>query len=72
MDIDSMAIFPPLGQFKIDTLTSAVGTKALRYNPASGLVSYADTTSGGGSSTITNGTTAMSGFTNTYIPYNNA
>jgi len=52
-------------------LPTAPGIYAVRAD-ASGNLSLADTTSGGGSSTITNGTTAMSGFTNTYIPYNNA
>jgi len=41
-------INPYQGDLRIDTLTNAVGTKALRYNPTTGLVSYADTTTGGG------------------------
>lgn len=45
---DKVQVNPHLGAFYIDTLTSAVGTKALRYNPTTGLVSYADTTTGGG------------------------
>lgn len=53
-------------------IPSGVGDKSVRWNSTTKEFTYADTTSGGGSSTITNGTTAMSGFTNTYIPYNNA
>ncbi len=53
-------------------IPSGVGDKSVRWNSSTKEFTYADTTSGGGSSTITNGTTAMSGFTNTYIPYNNA
>lgn len=41
---DSVVVKPPLGQFVIDTLTNAVGTKAIRYNPTTGLITYADTT----------------------------
>jgi len=44
---DKVQVNPHLGALYIDTLQSAVGTKALRYNPTTGLVSYADTTSGG-------------------------
>lgn len=36
-------------------VTSDVGTKALRYNPTTGLVSYADTTTGGGGDGIYGG-----------------
>jgi len=46
---DSIKLAPALGNLLIDTLTNAVGTKALRYNPTTGLVSYADTTASGGS-----------------------
>jgi hypothetical protein len=42
---DSIDIKPHLGYLTIDTLTFAPGTKALRYNPTTGLVSYADTSS---------------------------
>ncbi len=42
---DSIKIEPLVGLFYIDTLTNAIGTKSLRYNPTTGLVSYADTTS---------------------------
>ena len=49
---DELSIKPGLGNLNIDTLTSAVGTKALRYNPTTGLVSYADTTAGGGGSMV--------------------
>lgn len=45
---DSISIKPYLGQLYIDSLTNAPGTKALRYDPATRLVSLADTTSGGG------------------------
>jgi len=48
----SITLSPNAGSLKIDTLTSAPGTKALRYNPTSGLVSYADTATGGGSLAI--------------------
>lgn len=48
---DTIKINPGLGLLYIDTLTSAVGTKALRYNPTTGLVSYADTTTGGSGGT---------------------
>jgi len=48
---DTIKIKPGLGLLYIDTLTSAVGTKALRYNPTTGLVSYADTTTGGSTNT---------------------
>lgn len=47
---------PFLGGFYIDTLTNAPGVKALRYNPTTGLVSYADTATGGGSGVTTIGT----------------
>lgn len=43
---DSIRINPYLGKLTIDTLTNNVGTKALRYNHTTGLVSYADTTTG--------------------------
>jgi len=55
---DSIWFKPSLGNFIIDSLTSAVGTKALRYNPTSGLVTYADTT-----------TTGAPSLTATYIGY---
>ena len=45
---DSIKILPN-GKFYIDNLPNDVGTHALRYNPSTGLVSYADTTSSGGS-----------------------
>jgi len=46
------------GAVKFDGLTSAVGNKALRINTATGMISYADTTtSGGGSVTSVSGTT---------------
>lgn len=45
---DTIFLRPFVGNLIIDTLQSAVGTKALRYNPTTGLVSYADTTTGGG------------------------
>jgi lysophospholipase L1-like esterase len=48
-----LTLTPHVGNLYIDTLTSAVGTKSLRYNPTSGLVSYADTTAGGGLSGLT-------------------
>lgn len=57
---DSISIRPYLGGLYIDTLTNAVGTRALRYNPTTRLVSYADT------STAT-GTVAGSGTLN-YVP----
>lgn len=53
---DEILINPSVGLLKIDTLTSAVGTKALRYNPTTGLVSYADTTSGGADGYVDNAT----------------
>lgn len=43
----SITLRPNAGSLIIDTLTSVAGTKALRYNPTTGLVSYADTTAGG-------------------------
>lgn len=45
---DSVNINPYLGRLSIDTLTNVPGTHALRYNTSTGLVSYSDTTSGGG------------------------
>lgn len=50
----SISIKPHLGQFFIDTLTFVPGTKSLRYNPTTGLVSYADTTTGGEINTASN------------------
>lgn len=46
---DSIKMQPRLGKLLIDTLTNVPGTKSLRYNPSTGLVSYSDTTIGGGS-----------------------
>ena len=51
---DTIKINPGIGLLYIDTLTSAVGTKALRYNPTTGLVSYADTTGGGSDGYVDN------------------
>ena len=51
---DTVFIKPYLGNLKIDTLTNAVGTKALRYNPTTGLVSYADTTAAGANTALSN------------------
>jgi len=34
--------------YKLPNIPSGVGTKAIRYNPSTGLITYADTTSGGG------------------------
>lgn len=39
--------------FIIDSLKYGLGTKAVRYNPATGFVTYADTTSGGSGSGVT-------------------
>jgi len=61
---DTIKINPGIGLLYIDTLTSAVGTKALRYNPTTGLVSYADTTTGGSGGTPAGSTKQ--------IQYNNA
>lgn len=36
------------GTLRVDGLASAVGTKAVRYDPSTGTFSYADTTTGGG------------------------
>ena len=41
---DSVFIRPHLGNYYINTLTNAVGTRALRYNPTTGRVTYTDTT----------------------------
>lgn len=46
-DGDSIVIRPPFGLLYVDSLTNNVGTKSMRYNPTTGLVSYADTTTGG-------------------------
>lgn len=46
---DSILIQPRLGKIKVDSLQNSPGTKSLRYNPSTGLVSYSDTTIGGGS-----------------------
>jgi len=51
VNADEILINPSLGGLYIDTLTSAVGTKTLRYNTTTGLVSYADTTTGGSTNT---------------------
>lgn len=46
---DSIELRPSVGHLDIDSLTNDVGVYALRWNPTTGLVSYADTTTGGGS-----------------------
>jgi lysophospholipase L1-like esterase len=56
------------GALNIPYLTSGAGTKALRYNPATGDITYADTTSGGGggggvTSVATNTATGITGGT---------
>lgn len=44
---DTIKIKPGFGRLLIDTLAGGVGTKALRYDPTTGMVTYADTTTGG-------------------------
>lgn len=46
---DSIYFKPHLGQFNIDSLREATGTKTVRYDPATGIVSYHDIPTGGGS-----------------------
>jgi hypothetical protein len=60
---DSVKVLPHLGRFIIDTLTNSAASKVLHYNPATGLVSYADTTAvtGGG---------GTPGGSDTYIQFN--
>jgi len=41
---DTISLKPGLGTLIIDTLANIPGTKSMRYNPTTGLVSYADTT----------------------------
>jgi len=53
-------------------LSTGVGTKAVRYDEATGQFLVADTTSGGGSSGITVGTTTITSGTNGRIGYNNS
>lgn len=53
---DSILVQPSLGNFYIDTLTNSVGTKSLRYNPTTGKVTYADTTTAGGGTPSLNAT----------------
>lgn len=55
---NSISIYPSLGVLKIDSLATGVGTKALRWNPATGNVTAADTTAGGSPS-----------LTSTYVGY---
>ena len=55
---DTIIIRPYLGALKIDSLNNGVGTKALRWNPANGNVTVADTTASGSS---------ISGLTTNYI-----
>lgn len=45
------------GGLKLPTMAAGVGTKAVRINPATGLLTYADTSSGGGGSGVTGFTT---------------
>jgi len=53
------------------SIPSGVGTKAVRYDPTTKQLSYADTTTGG-SSGITVGTTTITSGTNTRVLYNNS
>lgn len=46
-----MVISDSITSYKFPNIPTGVGTKAVRYNPATGLLSYADTTTGGGGST---------------------
>jgi hypothetical protein len=48
--MESITFKPDRGKLFADTLTANVGTKALRWNPSTGLISYADTTTGGSAS----------------------
>jgi hypothetical protein len=42
---DSINFAPASGKFRISTLNQGIGTKALRYNPVTKLITYSDTTS---------------------------
>jgi hypothetical protein len=53
VESDTIRINPNQGLITIDTLLNDVGTKSMRYNPITKLVSYADTTTGGGISGLT-------------------
>lgn len=48
LDSSGLYLKPYQGALKIDSLNQGVGTKALRYDPATQLVTVADTTEGGG------------------------
>ena len=42
---DSINFNPASGKFRISTLNQGIGTRALRYNPVTKLITYSDTTS---------------------------
>ncbi len=42
---DSINFAPASGKFRISSLNQGIGTKALRYNPVTKLITYSDTTS---------------------------
>lgn len=52
-------------------LKAGLGTKAVRYDPGTGFLTYADTTTGGASG-LTVGTTTITSGTNTRVLYNNS
>ena len=56
-DTALLALQSTASKLLITNIASGVGTKAIRYDPSTGRITYADTTTSGGSGTINSGTT---------------
>ena len=50
---NQFVISDSITSYKLPNIPSGVGTKSVRYDPSTGLLSYADTTTGGGGSGVT-------------------